>query len=198
MSTTTDREDEILSIIKTLGGASAYDVMRFEEEADPGRDADVAYARNQSVSGTCSKLHAENRLHKTGRVENPSSGHLVNFYVVNTDENAPCQCGACPGVEDVYKGLYEEQVVARSQERTALTGRIRDLEGTIATLQAQIEFLQYQVDKQTSGTRDLVRGSIIVIDGNEFESTYEAREYLITRGYSVLKANEYLRGLGAL
>jgi hypothetical protein len=96
----------VLAALAEIVEGSAYDVM---DIVAAGKEGNEAFALRQRVSGACSELHTDNRVHKVGTKVNPSSGEIVNVYKVNPEPGLfLCPCGACPGGGDAgYKAKYE-------------------------------------------------------------------------------------------
>ncbi len=103
-----ESQDRVLAVLAEIGDASAYDVM---DIVAAGHEGNEAFALRQRVSGACSELHAENRVHQVGVKVNPSSGETVKVYRTNLFPDAICPCGACPGGGEAgYKAKYEAVV----------------------------------------------------------------------------------------
>lgn len=100
-----ESQDLVLRTLEEIEEGSAYDVM---DIVAFGREGNEAFALRQRVSGACSELHAENRVHQVGTKINPSSGSPVGVYRANPYPDQACQCGNCPGGGEVgYKARYE-------------------------------------------------------------------------------------------
>jgi hypothetical protein len=113
-----ESQDLVLACLADLGDASAYDVT---DVVAAGKEGNEAFALRQRVSGACSELHKENRVHKIAEKTNPSSGETVNVYRINLFPDQACPCGACPGRGDAgYKSKYEQALV----EIEVLKGRL--------------------------------------------------------------------------
>jgi hypothetical protein len=106
-----------------FGDASAYDIM---DIVAAGKEGNEAFALRQRVSGACSELHSENRVHQVGTKVNPSSGETVKVYRANPYADQACPCGACPGGGEAgYKAKYEaalEEIKALKANTVPLCG----------------------------------------------------------------------------
>ena len=119
-----ESQEFTLAALALLGEASAYDVM---DTVCANLEGNAAFAMRQRVSGACSELHKDNRVHCVGTKVNPSSGESVNVYTVNPEpELFACPCGACPGGgEGAYKAKYEaalEEIKALKASAVPLCG----------------------------------------------------------------------------
>ena len=116
-----ESQDLVLQTLEDIEEGSAYDVM---DVVAFGHEGNEAFALRQRVSGACSELHAENRVHQVGTKINPSSGETVKVYRANPYPDQACPCGACPGGGEAgYKAKFE----AAQAELQALRAEVTPL-----------------------------------------------------------------------
>jgi hypothetical protein len=113
-----ESQELVLNLLKAIGHASAYDLMDENERNNPEDNKNKAFAIRQRISGACSELHRDNKVHVVGQTANPTSGELVSVYALNNNPKNPCPCGDCPNGGKGYKGKYE-LLLEKTKEETA-------------------------------------------------------------------------------